>query len=411
MSTASPIGELAGRFSGRLLTDPEDMAPFLVDWRKLWRGAASAVVQPDSTEDVAAIVRWCGEHHVAIVPQGGNTGMSGGATPEVEGDVIVLSLARMNRIRAVDPLDNVIIVDAGCILQAVQEAADEVGRLFPLSLGAEGSCTIGGNLATNAGGTGVLRYGNARDLCLGIEAVTAQGEVWDGLRRLRKDNSGYDLRDLFIGSEGTLGIITGAVMRLFPRPAARVAAFVALSSVASALALFDRARATLDTALTACEFLSEECLALLLDHRPDLRRPLAEAAPWYVLIELSGLEEEAKLRAALEDLLAGAFERGDVIDAAIAGSVAQTRAFWALREGISEAQGAIGKTIKHDVAVPLSRIPAFLAEADAAIASRWPEIRFVTFGHLGTAISTIISRPRAAAISRRSWRIRMRSIA
>ena len=379
----APLSELSSRFSGRLLRSDDEVAPFLTDWRKLWHGKALAVAQPDTPEDVAAVVRWCVEEGVPIVPQGGNTGLSGGATPDASGRALLLSLVRLNRIRAVDTLNNTITVDAGCILHAVQQAADEAERLFPLSLAAEGSCTIGGNLASNAGGTAVLRYGNARDLCLGIEVATAQGQLWDGLRGLRKDNSGYDLRDLYIGSEGTLGIITGAVLKLFPKPAGRVAAFVAVPSPAAALDLLDRARACFDTALTAFEFLSQQCLSLVLDHFPALRRPVDHVAAWYVLVELTDLIDEQRARVGLEQLLGAAFDTGIVSDAAIADSVAQTRSFWALRENITEAQGAAGKTIKHDVAVPLSQIASFLAAAESTIRTRWPDLRFVTFGHLG----------------------------
>lgn len=359
------------------------MAPFLVDWRKLWHGRAIGVVQPDTPADVAAIVRWCAERRVPIVPQGGNTGMSGGATPDGGGDAIVLSLARLDRVRAIDPLNNTITLDAGCLLKHVQDGADSVDRLFPLSLAAEGSCTIGGNLATNAGGTAVLRYGNARDLCLGLEVVTATGELWNGLRALRKDNSGYDLRDLFIGSEGTLGVITGAVMKLFPKPAARVAAFVAVPSPEAALTLFCEARSRLDAGVTAFELMSEQCLSLVLSHVPGSRRPLTTVASWYVLIELTDLGSEEAARLALDILLEGAVDDGVVVDGAVAQSVAQSRAFWGLREAIAEAQGIEGKTIKHDIAVPISAMAGFLSDADAAIVARWPDLRFVTFGHLG----------------------------
>lgn len=377
------LDDLAGRFSGRMLVESDDMAPFLVDWRKLWHGRAIGIAQPDTPAGVAAVVRWCAERRVPVVPQGGNTGLSGGATPDPSGAAVVLSLSRLDRVRAVDPVNDTITLDAGCLLQRVQDAADQADRLFPLSLAAEGSCTIGGNLATNAGGTAVLRYGNARELCLGLEVVTAAGELWDGLRGLRKDNSGYDLRDLFIGSEGTLGVITGAVMKLFPRPAARVAAFLAAPSPEAALALFGDARARLDTGVTAFELMSEQCLSLVLAHVAGTRRPLATVAPWYVLVELTDLASEESARAALDALLERAFEAGLVVDGAVAESVAQSRAFWTLRETVSEAQGLAGKTIKHDIAVPISAMAAFLAEADAAVAARWPDVRFVTFGHLG----------------------------
>jgi len=377
------IDDLRAAFSGRVLTHADDVAPFLTDWRKLWTGKALAVAQPDTPQDVAKAVKWCAARGVPIVPQGGNTGMSGGAAPDGGGTAIVLSLARLNKIRHVDPVGNTLTLDAGCILSHVQETAAAHDRHFPLSLAAEGSCTIGGNLATNAGGTAVLRYGNARDLCLGLEVVTADGEIWDGLRGLRKDNTGYDLRDLFIGSEGTLGIITGAVLKLFPKPAAKVTAVLAVESPAAALALFAKARAGLDTGLTAFELFSDACLALVLDHFPAARRPVESRSPWYVLMELTDMNSEAAARGALQALLESAFEDGLVTDGAIAGSIAQSRAFWALRENIAEAQGAVGKTIKHDISVPIWRIADFVAEADAAVAAAYPDFRFVTFGHLG----------------------------
>ena len=257
------LADLRAAFAGRLHTEASDMAPFLTDWRRKWTGQALAVAQPDSAADVAAVVRWCRANSVAVVPQGGNTGLSGGATPAADGRAIVLSTARLNRVRAIDPVGQTITVEAGVTLQHVQEAAQGVNRLFPLSLAAQGTCTIGGNLATNAGGVQVLRFGNARELCLGLEVVTADGELWDGLRALRKDNTGYDLRDLFVGSEGTLGIITAAVLKLFPRPAAQVAAFVAVASPADALQLLSRAQARLGASLTAFELLSETCLQLV----------------------------------------------------------------------------------------------------------------------------------------------------
>jgi FAD/FMN-containing dehydrogenase len=377
------LADLAGHFGGALLTTDQAMAPFVSDWRKIWHGRAWAVAQPDTPADVAAVVRWCAEHQVAIVPQGGNTGLSGGSTPDVTGTAVVLSLTRLNRVRAIDSINGTITIDAGCILQNVQQASDAVGSLFPLSLAAEGSCTIGGNLATNAGGTAVLRYGTARELCLGIEVVTPQGNLWNGLRGLRKDNSGYDLRDLYIGSEGTLGIITGAVMKMFPKPAAKVAAFVVIDTPADALELFERARSRLDAALTAFELLSEQCLSLVLSHFAAARRPCEATGRWYILIEVTSLKNDQEAREALMSVLSGALDAGLVVDAAVAQSIAQSRAFWTLRENISEAQAAEGKTIKHDIAVPISEVPAFLLEADAAVAAHWPDIRFVTFGHLG----------------------------
>ncbi len=377
------IETLEGQFSGRLITATDDVAPFLTDWRKTWTGTAIGVAQPDSAEDVARVVRWCAAHRVAIVPQGGNTGQSGGSVPEATGTNLVLSLTRMNRVRAIDPANDTIAVDAGCVLQTVQAAADGVERYFPLSLGAEGSCTIGGNLATNAGGTAVLRYGNARDLCLGLEVVTASGEIWGGMKALRKDNSGYDLRDLFIGSEGTLGVITGAVLKLFPKPAGRATAFAGVASVADAMAVFAEVRARAGARLTGFEMLSEACLSLVLDHVPGARRPLTAVAPWYVLIALSDSESEDTARAALEGALAGALAAGLLTDAAIAVSEAQARAFWMVRESVSPAQGAAGPAIKHDIAVPVSAIAAFVEDALAAAEAAFPGLRPVTFGHLG----------------------------
>ncbi|RAK61646.1 hydroxyacid dehydrogenase [Phenylobacterium hankyongense] len=359
------------------------MAPFLVDWRKLWRGDALGVVQPTTTAEVAALLRWAHETATPVTPQGGNTGLSGGSVPGPGDAGLVLSLARMNRIRAVDPVNNTITVDAGCLLAKVQGEAEAAGRFFPLSLAAEGSCTIGGNLATNAGGTGVLRYGNARDLCLGLEVVTARGEIWDGLRGLRKDNTGYDLRDLFIGSEGTLGVITGAVLKLHPAPAARVAAFAAVATPHQALGLLQLAQNRLGPALTGFELISSLCLQLVLRHVPGARPALEAEAPWCVLIEVTDLLDEARALDALEDVLGRALEDGLVSDAAIAASIAQTKAFWALRENVSEAQGAEGKTVKHDVSVPISSIGGFLDGALAALARLHPDVRPVVFGHLG----------------------------
>ncbi len=370
-------------YDGRLLTDPADMAPFLTDWRGKWTGRAFAVAQPDTTAQVAALVRWCHDQRVPVVPQGGNTGLSGGATPDASGAALLLSLRRLRRVREVDALNHTMTVEAGLTLLEARQAAQAAGRLFPLSLAAEGSCTIGGNLATNAGGVQVLRHGNARELCLGLEVVTAEGEVWSGLRGLRKDNTGYDLRDLYIGSEGTLGVITAAVLKLVPPPAAQVAAFVAVASPADAVALLQRAQAALGSRLTACELLSDTCLRLVERHMPACRSPLAQRSPWYALIELSEPRDEADAIAALESLLAEAMDAGLLQDAALSTSLAQFEALWALREHISEAQGAEGRTIKHDIALPISRLAGFIADTEAAIAARWPELRLVTFGHLG----------------------------
>ena len=397
------LDALRAAFAGRLLTDPADTAPFLTDWRRKWTGRALAVAQPDSTADVAAVLRWCHERRVAVVPQGGNTGLSGGATPDAGGRAIVLSTARLNRVRAADPVGMTLTCEAGVTLQQVQEAAAAAGRLFPLSLAAQGTCTIGGNLATNAGGVQVLRYGNARALCLGLEVVTATGAVWDGMRALRKDNTGYDLRDLFIGSEGTLGVITAAVLQLFPRPAAQVAAFVAVPSPAAALSLLSRAQQRLGPALTAFELVSDTCLGLVERHVSAARRPLAEVSPWYVLMELSDARGEAEAVESFESVLEAALEQGDATDAAVSASVAQFRSLWALREDISEAQGAEGPTIKHDIALPIVRIPEFIAATDASLARHFPGLRQVVFGHLGDGNLHYNLSPPAAGMDRAAF--------
>ena len=366
-----------------MYVDPADRAPFLTDWRGLWRGDALAVVQPETTEQVAAIMRWAWKTGTCVTPQGGNTGLSGGSVPESGSDGIVLSLTRLNAIRNVDAVNGSMIVEAGCVLSHVQEAADKANRYFPLSLAAEGSCTIGGNLATNAGGTGVLRYGNARDLCLGLEVVTADGQVWDGLRGLRKDNTGYSLRDLFIGSEGTLGVITAAVVKLFPKPAARVAAFAGLETPEAALGLLEAMQRRAGDFLTAFELMSDLCLALVIDHVPGTRLPLEQRTPWYILLEVSDATSEERATDILQDALMSAFEEGLIVDVAIAASIGQSRDFWALRENISEAQSAAGKTIKHDVSVPISGIAQFISEAGSALSSEYPDVRPVVFGHVG----------------------------
>jgi len=377
------ISTLQSAFSGRLITDAVDMEPFVTDWRRRWFGKAAAVAQPDSTEDVAKVVRWCAANGVPIVPQGGNTGMSGASVPDAAGGAIVLSLARMNRVREVDPLNNTMTVEAGCILQNLQQVARDHQRLFPLSLAAEGSCTIGGNLSTNAGGVAVLRYGNARELCLGVEVVTAQGEIWNGLRGLRKDNTGYDLRDLFIGAEGTLGVITAATVKLFPLPVAKVTAWAAMDSVHDAMRLLEIAQNTLGARLTAFELLTQPCIELLAEQLPNLRWPLESRQTNAVLIELSDFESEAAGRASLESLLEGAFGTGIVTDAAVAANLTQTREFWSLRESMTEAQQKAGKNIKHDISIPISRIADFVVNTNGLLAQHYPGVRMIVFGHLG----------------------------
>ena len=366
-----------------VITDAQDAAPYATDWRKRYFGKPLAVVKPASTAEVAAVMRRCAETRTAVVPQGGNTSLCGGATPDGAGTQIVLNLSRMNRVRAVDAVNNTITVEAGCVLANLQQAAAEAGRLFPLSLAAEGSCEIGGNLSTNAGGTAVLRYGNARDLLLGLEVVLPDGQVWDGLRGLRKDNTGYDLKQLFVGAEGTLGIITAAVLKLYPLPRARATALVALNSPAEALQLLSHIQGACGDRLTGFELMSALCLLLVAKHFPATRLPFAEMHPQYVLLELSDTASAASLDAALHEALAEASERGLALDAVVATSAAQAAALWALRENIPEAQVHEGKQIKHDVSVPISRIAEFIAVTDAELQRAFPGVRMVTFGHLG----------------------------
>jgi FAD/FMN-containing dehydrogenase len=366
---------------GNVLTEG-DLSAWEVDWRKRFRGRALAVVRPASTPEVAAVVKACHAHGAAVVPQGGNTGLVGGSVPDDSGSQVVLSLARMQRVREIDAANMTMTVEAGCILQAVQDAASAQGLLFPLSLAAQGSCSIGGNLATNAGGTQVLRYGNARDLCLGLEVVTATGEVWNGLSGLRKDNTGYDLRDLFVGSEGTLGVITAATLKLHPQPAAVTTALAALPSLASAVGLLQRAQAWLGAGLTGFEVMNAFSLELVRTHFPQLQQPLAGAA-WTVLLEQSDSESEAHARERLEGLLGESLDAGEISDAVVAESRRQSQSLWHLRESIPLAQSQEGLNVKHDISLPVSRISAFVEATDAALREGWPGIRLVCFGHLG----------------------------
>ncbi len=362
-----------------------DLSAFELDWRKRFRGRALAVVRPGSTAEVAAVLRACAAHGAAVVPQGGNTGLVGASVPDASGTQVLLSLTRLNRIRTVDCANLTLTAEAGCVLQTVQEAAAAQGLLFPLSLAAEGSCTIGGTLATNAGGTQVLRHGNARELCLGLEVVTPGGEIWDGLSGLRKDNTGYALRDLYIGSEGTLGVITAATLKLCPQPAARMTALAACASLDAAVELLQLAQSRLAAGLTGFEVMGDFALSLVARHFPQLRRPLAAdpAAPWTALLEQSDSEGEAHARGLFEGLLATALDRGLIADAAVAESVAQSRAMWQLREAIPLAQAEEGLNVKHDIALPISRIAAFVAATDATLMLAFPGIRLVNFGHLG----------------------------
>lgn len=359
-----------------------DLSAYELDWRKRYRGRARAVVRPGSTAEVAAVVRACAAEAVSIVPQGGNTGLVGGGVPDPSGTQVLLSLIRLNRVRGIDAANLTMTVEAGSLLQAVQEAAAAHGLLFPLSLAAEGSCTIGGNLATNAGGTQVLRFGNARELCLGLEVVTADGEVWDGLSGLRKDNAGYDLRDLYVGSEGTLGIITAATLKLHPQPAATTTALATLGSLDAAVELLSLAQARLGAGLTGFEAMNAFSLGLVRAHFPQLVQPLA-AAPWTVLLEQADSEGVEHATALFHGLLESALERGLILDAAVASNLEQSKTMWHLRESIPLAQSLEGLNIKHDISLPISRIPAFVASTDAALAAAVPGVRLVDFGHLG----------------------------
>jgi D-lactate dehydrogenase (cytochrome) len=362
--------------------DPAELEPYLTEARRLWRGATRLVVRPASTAEVAEVVRICAEARLPIVPQGGNTGLVGGGVPPENGSNIVLALGRMNRIRAIDPANFTMTVEAGCILAHLQQAAAEADRLFPLSLGAEGSCQIGGNLSTNAGGIAVLRYGNTRELTLGIEVVLPDGRVWDGLRGLRKDNTGYDLKQLFIGGEGTLGIITAATVKLFPKPREVETAFLGLTRVEDVMGLFGRARAATADQLTAFELIPRAGLDLALAHIPGTVDPLAARHPWYVLLEMSSSQTESGLRGLLERLLGAALEEGLVADGVIAESGAQAKELWHIREAIVEAQLYSG-SIKHDVSVPVSRVAEFIIRATAGVSGRLPGIRPIAFGHVG----------------------------
>ena len=359
--------------------DPQRLDAKLVEWRGRWRGETPLLALPKSTDEVSALVAICAEHAVAITPQGGNTGLVGGQIPYGE---VLVSTARLNRVREVAPADDCMIVEAGVTLLEAQQAALGHDRLFPLSLAAEGAATVGGNISTNAGGIAVLRYGVMRDLVLGLEAVLPNGKVFAGLKRLRKDNTGYDLKHLLIGAEGTLGIVTAASLKLFPLMRSRATAMVAVESPAKAVELLLRAKAETGGGVDAFELMGREGLALVLKNIPDTRDPFSLAYPWYVLIELAS-GEPGGAEAGLERLLASAFEQELVLDAAIAQSEQQVRAFWRIREDHSAAQKPEGAEWKHDVSVPVSRIPAFLEEANAAVARFHPGARVVAFGHVG----------------------------
>ncbi len=375
---AKRLGDIVG--AAHVLTEASDTGPYFTDWRRQYSAPAECVVRPASTDEVARVMQLCMAENVAVVPQGGNTGLCGGSVPTGARREVVLALGRMNRIRSLDRLNGTMTVEAGCVLANVQRAADEAGRLFPVSLAAEGSCQIGGNLSTNAGGVNVLRYGTSREQVLGLEVVLPDGRVWNGLRGLRKDNTGYDLKQLFLGAEGTLGIITAAVLRLYPRPTASATAWMALASAEAAVELLAFLSERLGDRLSAFELLSRTCVEAVLAFAPGTQDPLAAAHPWYVLAEIADSGDERALRERVERALEDAAERGAIADAVLAQSVEQARALWRIRETVPEAQFT---NVKHDISVPVSKTAAFIARAGRRLAERYPDARAYAFGHVG----------------------------
>ena len=373
------LGAIVG--DTHLITD--DFAAYATDWRKKYFGKPLAVVKPANVEQVAAIVKLCAATATTLVPQAGNTGLVGGGVPDDSSTQLILNVSRMNRVIEVDTVNNTMTVEAGCILQTLQETAAAHGRLFPLSLAAEGSCEIGGNISTNAGGVQVLRYGNTRELVMGLEVVLASGEIWNGLRGLRKDNTGYDLKHLFIGAEGTLGIITKAVLKLFPAPAATQTAFVGLESPAKALALLSHMQGALGDRLTAFELISDFGLSLVEKHFSQLKSPFAQRHPWYILTDVADSRNAAALAEEVEAALGAALEAGLIVDAALAKNETEGKRLWELRENMTESQVHEGRNIKHDVSLPISKIADFIAAADAALEAAYPGVRPINFGHLG----------------------------
>jgi FAD/FMN-containing dehydrogenase len=385
MAESSPLPPALASLLGPtgLLTDPADLAPALADWRSLYQGRALALLRPANTAELAEAVRLCAAAGIAIVPQGGNTSMVGGATPDSSGRTVIVSLARMNRIRDLDPLDMTMTAEAGVVVKTAQEAAAAVGCLFPLSFGGEGTAMIGGVLSTNAGGNNTVRYGNARELMLGLEVVLPDGSIWHGLRRLRKDNTGYALRHVFVGAEGTLGIITAAVLKLFARPRANEVIFAAVRDAAAALGLFRRFRENDESAIRAFEYMSGDGVDLTVQLIPGVTLPLAERAQHYALIDLASTRPDADLRGLAEQVLAPAMEQGEVLDAVLAESEAQRAALWRIREEHTEAQRKAGASVKNDVSVPVSRVPELIERASAACRKLIPGIRPMPFGHMG----------------------------
>lgn len=365
------------------LTEPQDIAPFMIEQRDLYQGRSPMVLRPANTHEVSAILKLASETKTPVIPQGGNTGLVGGQTPDESNTAIVLSLGRMNQIRSLDPVGNLVTVEAGVILKNLQDAAEKAGRLFPLSLGAEGSCQIGGNLGSNAGGTAVLAYGNMRELCLGLEVVLPNGEILNDLRYVKKDNTGYDLKDLFVGSEGTLGVITAAVLKIFPQPKGKGVAYAGLRSTEDVLKLFQLAGEHAGPSLTGFELMPRMGVEFTVAHVDGVRDPLESPHDWYALIDISSSRSEEDARTTLETILTEAFESDIIQDAAIAESVAQAQAFWKMREEMSWAQKPEGGSIKHDISVPVAKIPAFIHEANAATLAMIPGARVICFGHIG----------------------------
>ncbi len=360
-----------------------DFAPYANDWRKKYFGKPLLVVRPGTSAEVAAVVKLCAEAGTPIVPQAGNTGLVGGGVPDESGTEVIISVARMNKVLEVDTVNNTMTVEAGCILQTLQETAAEHDRLFPLSLAAEGSCRIGGNISTNAGGVQVLRYGNTRELVMGLEVVLPSGELWNGLRGLRKDNTGYDLKHLFIGAEGTLGIITAAVLKLFPAPRATQTAFIALESPQKSLELLSHMKGALGDRLTAFELISDFGLSLVTKHFKQLKAPLPETFPWFVLTDVADSRDAATLAGEVEAALGDALEKGIILDCAIAKNDTEGKRMWELRENMTESQVHEGRNIKHDVSIPISRMADFIVAADAALEHVYPGVRPISFGHVG----------------------------
>jgi FAD/FMN-containing dehydrogenase len=384
MAIQSVLSEFESAIGKQYVLDKdEDKEPYLTDWGKRYKGKALAVLKPGNTAEVASLVKICNTYRISIVPQGGNTGLCGGATPDNTGDSVIILLIRLNQISDVDTKNSTITVGAGAILKQVQDAALEHGALFPLSLAAEGSCTIGGNLATNAGGVQVLRYGNMRDLTLGLEVVTASGEIWNGLRSLRKDNTGYSLKDLFIGSEGTLGIITAATLKVFPLPTAKITALVKVKDVASSIALLQQVQKGCSADLTAFELISNRAMELVSDRFALAQQLLVDRAYWFVLIELSSMDSEDKVRLEIQNLLVDAMDSSLIVDGIVAESIQQSKSMWEIRETIPEAQLQLGHVIKHDISLPISELAAFIDSANLKLKEKWSDTEVIIFGHVG----------------------------